>query len=130
MTFLLGILNAYIAIAVAYTPASIVVVGHHPLLLGVVNFLLDIPYKLLENRPLAGESPVWQSSARRRCGSPQGPWRLIQYMGITGSSLETVIVSMRETGNLKGYTGYGVLLARKIHKSREKNHQVPWYASM
>ena len=47
-----GIVNAYIAIAVAYTPASIVVVGHHPLLVGAVNFLLDIPYKFLENRRL------------------------------------------------------------------------------
>ena len=46
----LGLVNAYIAIAVAYTPASIVVVGHHPLLLGFVNFLLDIPYKLVETR--------------------------------------------------------------------------------
>jgi len=45
-----GIVNAYTAIAVAYTPASIVVVGHHPLLVGAVNFLLDIPYKFLENR--------------------------------------------------------------------------------
>ena len=47
-----GIVNAYISIAVAYTPASIVVVGHHPLLVGAVNFLLDIPYKFLENRRL------------------------------------------------------------------------------
>lgn len=46
----LGVVNAYIAIAVAYTPACIVLVGHHPLLLGLVNFLLDIPYKLLENQ--------------------------------------------------------------------------------
>ncbi|CAL1154909.1 unnamed protein product [Cladocopium goreaui] len=50
VTFILGLVNAYIAIAVAYTPASIVVVGHHPLLLGFVNFLLDIPYKLVETR--------------------------------------------------------------------------------
>ena len=64
VTFILGLVNAYVAIALAYTPASIVVVGHHPLLLGFVNFLLDIPYKLIETRCLGwckGESVPFES---------------------------------------------------------------------
>ncbi|CAE7352653.1 unnamed protein product [Symbiodinium natans] len=46
----LGTSMMYMAVDAAYRPASIVVVGHHPLILGFVNFALDLPWKFLERR--------------------------------------------------------------------------------
>ena len=41
-------------------PAAIVVVGHHPLILGLVNFALDLPWKILERRVKAVvEARIW-----------------------------------------------------------------------
>ncbi|CAE7948986.1 unnamed protein product [Symbiodinium sp. KB8] len=71
----LGCGCAYMAVDAAYRPASIVVVGHHPLILGLVNFALDLPWKILERRVKAVvEARIWPDAGTYEFLDYQSHW--------------------------------------------------------